>query len=187
MKKIFLVKKDPKAINSPENWNILSSVEFKRFVETEDGKRRRPNFATLNALGPGDSMVIIECDEEIAKSMKKQHDLESAKQKAAAAIGMDTVSLHAIIMNGEYLDGAELLVDDECDIENMVIRKLQIEEMLFALGMLSEDDKDLIEALYLKGTHTEKSYGEEHGVSQQYIHKRKIRILQKLRELLDEK
>jgi len=186
MKKIFLVKKDPKAVNSPENWNILNGLEFKRFLETDEGKARINNFARLNSLGSGDSMIIIECDLEEAKRNKRIHDLENARHKAERSLGIDTVSLESIPVGDELLRGEEILIDEECDVEKMVLRRIQIEEMLLALGMLNERDKALIEALYLKRTHTEKSYAEYLGIRQQTVHTHKVRVLQKLRELLDE-
>ena len=74
-------------------------------------------------------MVIIECEPEVAQRMKKLHDREAARQKEQSNIGMETVSLQAILQNGEFLDGTDLVTDDEYDVANMVIRKAQIEEL----------------------------------------------------------
>ena len=185
MKKIFLVKKDPKAVNTPDNWNILNGAEFKRFLETDEGRARMHNFARLNSLGSADSMIIIECDLDELKRNKRIHDLENARYKAEKRLGIDIVSLDAIPVSEEHLRGEEVIPDYENDVERMVIRRIQIEEMLYAIGLLSEKDKALIEALYLKRTHTEKSYAESLGIRQQTVHAHKIRVLQKLRELLD--
>ena len=157
MKKIFLVKKDPKAVNSPDNWNILNGAEFKRFLETDEGRARMHNFARLNSLGGADSMIIIECDLDELKRNKRIHDLENARYKAEKRLGIDIVSLDAIPVSEEHLRGEEVIPDYENDVERMVIRRIQIEEMLYAIGLLSEKDKALIEALYLKRTHTEKA------------------------------
>jgi len=185
MKKIYLVKKDPKAANSPENWNILDGYEFKLFIQTDEGRKRRPNFAVLNAVDSGDYMLIIECAEGDLTLLKRQHDMELVKYRKEK--DLEILPLHAIPLNGELCDGSEVIRDDNFDLEEMVIRRMEIEDVLEAMSLLSDSDKALIEAIYLKRTHTEKSYAEYLGVKQQTVHKQKVRILQKLRELLDEK
>lgn len=42
MKKVYLVKKNPEMPAGRDNWIVMNSYEFYKFMETTEGKKRRP-------------------------------------------------------------------------------------------------------------------------------------------------
>lgn len=69
----------------------------------------------------------------------------------------------------------------DLEIENVDADKLDLK---LALNKLSQEDKELIEKLYLKGI-TEQELGEEEGVSRQAINNKRRRIIRKLRKIMN--
>ncbi len=53
-----------------------------------------------------------------------------------------------------------------------------------ALKELTETERELIEALYYCGM-TERQYAQQHGVLHNAVHKRKMRILGKLKKIIE--
>lgn len=81
-------------------------------------------------------------------------------------------------------DNAEQFADRHESVEDAVFRKLSIEALHRALKQLDASDYALIAALFFEGK-TEREYAEELGVYRNAVHKRKVRILEKLKKLLD--
>lgn len=73
---------------------------------------------------------------------------------------------------------------DACEsVEDTVLRKLAADELHWALTQLMGEEQDLVYALFFEGK-TERTYAKELGVAQVTIHKKKRRILKKLKEIL---
>ena len=79
---------------------------------------------------------------------------------------------------------AEQFQDGTEDVEAAVLLRISNEELYRALCLLSETERDLIDALFFRGQ-TERNMAAHLGISQPAIHKQKHRILQKLRFLLE--
>lgn len=74
-------------------------------------------------------------------------------------------------------------VDNEANPEKLVFRSIMIEKLHHALDHLEKADRELIEALYFQEL-TEKKLAHNLLVSQQAVHRRKMRILEKLKKFL---
>ena len=74
-------------------------------------------------------------------------------------------------------------VDNEANPEKLVFRSIMIEKLYHALDHLEKADRELIEALYFQEL-TEKKLAHNLLVSQQAVHRRKMRILEKLKKFL---
>ena len=59
-----------------------------------------------------------------------------------------------------------------------------MDKLRAALPLLTDKEQRLIRALYFEGM-TERQYAEQEGVYRNAIHKRKVRILAKLKKLLE--
>ena len=73
---------------------------------------------------------------------------------------------------------------NEESVENTVLRKLEVDKLHTALAMLTPEEQALIQALFFEEK-TERQYAEELGVYRNAVHVRKIRILKKLKKLLE--
>lgn len=80
--------------------------------------------------------------------------------------------------------GEDVFADKKTDVEAEVINKMTVAELRKAFLLLSPDERELIKILFIDGV-TERKASEIYGVSQVAIHKRKNKILAKLKEFLE--
>ena len=80
--------------------------------------------------------------------------------------------------------GAEVFADTKTDVEAAVINKMTVAELRKAFLLLSPDERELITAIYIQNL-TEREYAKQKGVYHNAVHKRKLRILEKLKKFLD--
>lgn len=80
--------------------------------------------------------------------------------------------------------GEDVFADTKTDVEAEVINKMTVAELRKAVHLLSPDERELIKILFIDGV-TERKASEIYGVSQVAIHKRKNKILAKLKEFLE--
>ena len=95
MKKTFLVMTDPEKGAREDNWTIMNAFEFARFMETEEGQRRKDCFEMLDPDYDGDGVLYIESGREAAAERKKEQNhsdyLRTWKELWAALAGLDPV------------------------------------------------------------------------------------------------
>lgn len=70
------------------------------------------------------------------------------------------------------------------DVAEVVIRKMLIEKLRECICLLSVSEQDLVNALYFEQL-TEREYAKQKGVYRNAVHKKKIKILAKLKKLLE--
>ena len=80
--------------------------------------------------------------------------------------------------------GEDVFADEKTDVEAEVINKMTVAELRKAFLLLSPDERELIKILFIDGV-TERKASEIYGVSQVAIHKRKNKILAKLKKFLE--
>lgn len=100
----------------------------------------------------------------------------------ARSIANGDVSYDAL--DTDEFNGEDTLVDPDENIAEQVAQKMMIEKLRRVLPLLSEDERDLVIALFYE-KRTEREYANDMGISQVAVHKRKHRILEKLKEFLE--
>jgi len=95
----------------------------------------------------------------------------------------NVISFSALDYDGHFVDN---IIDERIDLEKIVEVKMQIEELNKALATLTKEERDLIEAIFFR-EESLKSIGEKEKVTHQAIGKRRDRILEKLRKILEDK
>ncbi len=80
--------------------------------------------------------------------------------------------------------GAEVFADTKTNLEATVINKMTVAELRKAFLLLSPDERELMTAIYIQNL-TEREYAKQKGVYHNAVHKRKLRILEKLKKFLD--
>lgn len=68
--------------------------------------------------------------------------------------------------------------------EEQALRNIQIQQLHKALSCLSDDERRLIEQIFFE-ERTERDLAREYGLSQKGINKRRQKILERLRELIE--
>ena len=78
------------------------------------------------------------------------------------------------------------IISDICveSVEQMIINKIMVENLTKCLELLSDAEREIIEALYYTGM-TERRYSEESKIPQQTINSQKLKIISKLKKLLE--
>lgn len=69
-------------------------------------------------------------------------------------------------------------------VEELVLRRLRYAQLHKAISLLSDDERELIRRLYFQGQ-TEREAAKDMGIYHNAIHKRKNRILAKLKNFLE--
>lgn len=74
--------------------------------------------------------------------------------------------------------------DEHMNTEEMVVHYIMIEKMRCCLNFLAKDDRKLIEEIYFNN-YSERELAKLTEISQSAIHKRKVKILGLLKELME--
>ena len=80
-------------------------------------------------------------------------------------------------------DNARQFADTSESVEDIVLRRVAEEDLHQALRKLNDEEYALIRAMFYDGL-TERAYARILGVSQAAVHKKKMRILNKLKNFL---
>lgn len=183
MKTTYLVKKNPELPTGKDNWIIMNGTEFMAFRQTKEGKKRSNNFIRL-CTEFDDECIVMECDLENLIKWKSEVNHAAYVQKIKRETGFSTVSYHQFEMDGDEMNGEDLLMDMAESVEEQIISKMEVERLLGLVGCLCEEDQDIIYSFYLTTSPmVEAVYAKEHGMSQQLVHYRKERAIKRLKNL----
>ena len=95
----------------------------------------------------------------------------------------NVISFSALDYDGHFVDN---IIDERIDLEKIVEVKMQIKELHRALNTLTKEERELMEATFYR-EESLRSIGRKEKVSYQAIGKRRDKILEKLRKLLEDK
>ena len=183
MKKVYLVKKDPSQPESRDNWIVMNSYEFAMFMKTPEGRKRSNNFGRLSGCDDDDVIIIVECGKENAREWKRERERNDYWDKKYSSL-YTMFSLDE--RNEEGIDEHRTLEDQDCNVELEIVLKITLEDLRKAVSKLSDDERELIQRLFLDEEPVpERVYGEQHGLSQQAVNTRKVKIREKLKKMLD--
>ena len=178
MKKTYLVRKDAGKEAGEGNWMIMNAYEFARFMETEEGRRRKDGFCRLDGACAEDGTIYIECWRAKAAEIRKESNHAAYLRKLEQEGGQAAIPYGAETEEGRTEERA----DGTMDTEEMALAGILEEELPEALGCLDAGERALILALYAgDGKMTESRYAEEHGTTRWQIRERHKRALRKLR------
>ena len=123
----------------------------------------------------------VKVSEEVYKAYWKITEHEKYLQRKYWKY--DVIPFSAMDYDGHFVDN---IIDERVDLEKIVEVKMQIEELNKALATLTKKERELIEAIFYK-EESLRSIGKKEKVSYQAIGKRRDKILEKLRKLLEDK
>ncbi|HFX5189792.1 TPA: sigma factor-like helix-turn-helix DNA-binding protein [Streptococcus pyogenes] len=123
----------------------------------------------------------VKVSEEVYKAYWKITEHEKYLQRKDWKY--DVIPFSAMDNDGHFVDN---IIDERIDLEKIVEVKMQIEELNKALATLTKKERELIEAIFYK-EESLRSIGKKEKVSYQAIGKRRDKILEKLRKLLEDK
>lgn len=122
---------------------------------------------------------------EVSEHDYLEHYRAKRRQKYLAECAVDRGDLSYDALDSDEFSGEDIAIDPNSDLTDKVFWKTMTEKLPSVLSMLSDTETELIYALFYLGT-TEREYARHCGVSQVAIHKRKVKVLGKLKKLLEE-
>lgn len=123
--------------------------------------------------------MLMEVSEEDYIQMNREKSRMQYQFKMAAKMGefsYDSIST-------DEFDGALILEDHNPDVCEIVENQIMMDKLREAMKELSEDETELIQALYEDNV-SEREYSREKGISHTAVQKRRQRVLDKLRDLM---
>ncbi len=78
----------------------------------------------------------------------------------------------------------DFIADEAVNVEETIIHKMMLDKLKSALNLLSESEQALIQAMFFEGL-SERELAKKEGVNHNAVHKRKIRILTKLKKIIE--
>ena len=173
MARQYLRKSEPYDQNPSSDWIMMTGKEFYQFINSPEGRNRY--FIMWNDL-------VIEAPKEQCNDwLSEQEHCGYLRQHEN---GWNTISLYSDLVQ-EGTEGEELISDPAVDVELSAIANIRRNALLAALRHLDHQSFYLIYSLYLaRQPKTERELAAEVGISQQAIHRRKEKILRKLKFLV---
>lgn len=123
--------------------------------------------------------MLMEVSEEDYVKMNREKSRQQYLDKLSKKFGEFSYDSLAT----DDFDGVMILVDDRPEVYEVVEQKIMVDKLRDTLRTLSDEEAKLIFALYFDGC-SEKEYAKRLGLSQVAVHKRKQKVLQKLRDKL---
>lgn len=87
------------------------------------------------------------------------------------------------MLTTDDFNGEDILPDKSEPLDEKVVQKIMMDKLKSALPLLAEDEQKLIREIFYENL-SERSLAEKYDVSQVAIHKRKVKILEKLKKVM---
>lgn len=121
--------------------------------------------------------------EEYVKYHKERERSRYAKKVTEKLSAFSIESLKEPNNNNNFYT-KDILYDRDNNVEEIIIRNYELKQLKFALSKLTNEEYDLIKALYFDEI-TLTKYAETHNSAISTIYDKKIRILKKLKKFLE--
>ena len=165
---------------APKKVFILENGKYKEITYSELQELEQSDNSYANKLFLPMYGMLMEVTEETYKWYYK--DKRRQKYIDERSLLNGDVSYDAL--DTDETLGAEVFADTKTNVEAAVINKMTVAELRKAFLLLTPDERELIMAIYIQNL-TEREYAKQKGVYHNAVHKRKLRILEKLKKFLD--
>ena len=154
-----------------------------------DGQQTRFTMNEYISLRENDphirALKFIPIDNRMYEATPEQFQEWKREQNRKAYLKTTVPKPTVIPLEATDSDGTQLyehVPDQDVDVAKEATLNLMLEALRNALLQLSEDERQLIHALFCEGL-TEREYAKVIGISQPAVHKRLVKLLGKLRKL----
>lgn len=151
-------------------------ISYQEFCMLRDGDESYDNRYFIPVQG-----MLLEVSENAYKDFYR--DLERRRYLHKLDKKFDLIPIETVHNENANVAGC-YAADKIIDIVDIVTNKIMVEKLHQCLLSLNDDEKNLIEAIYFNGM-TEREFAKSQGVSQVAIHKRKHRILEKMKKFIE--
>lgn len=123
--------------------------------------------------------MLMEVEEEEYISFYKNIRRQKYLKELSTANGDFSYDM----LTTDDFNGQDILIDMDQDVEVIVEKNLMLDRLNDCFSLLSAEEKELIQMIFFEEL-TEREIAKKQGVSQVAVHKRKHRILNKLKKFL---
>lgn len=121
---------------------------------------------------------------EVTENVYREFYKEERRQKYLDKLAKENCVLSYDKLTNDELNGQACLLDNGVSVVELVEQKLMKSELMKGLEQLDEAERELLQLIYFEEM-TEKAIAARYGVSQQAIHKKKGKVLGKLKKFLE--
>ena len=165
---------------APKKVFILENGNYKEITYNELQKLERSDKSYVDKFFlPLHGMLM-----EVTEQTYREYYQDKRRQKYIDERSKLNGDVSYNALDTDEMLGEDVFADTKTDVEAEVINKMTVAELRKAFLLLSPDERELIKILFIDGV-TERKASEMYGVSQVAIHKRKNRILAKLKDFLE--
>lgn len=151
-------------------------ISYQKFCMLRDGDESFDNRYFIPVQG-----MLLEVSENEYKAFYR--DLERKRYLHKLDRKFDLISIDTV--HGLNVNATDYYVADKIiDVVDIVTKKVMVEKLYQCLASLNAYEQSLIENIYFNGM-TEREIAKVQGVSQVAIHKRKHRILEKMKKYME--
>ena len=184
MKRTFLVKKDP-TIEAQDNWLIMDYRQYAAWRETDEGKNREIVFGKFEACSEDDSIIFMECNEKVSKELKKDCHRKQYIRSRDAETPFQVMSYSTMTFQESEIYGEDVLEDTECNVEESVMQRMDIERVRTALKMLAPEELAIIQDFFFTESPIPvKELVEKYAMPKTSIYRKRDDALKKLKKIL---
>ena len=184
MKKIFYILDGNGEFLSEDGkkrYRALTGQALYQYLRTEEGKKK-----CFDVWQDDDRAVMVGV--EVPPERAKIYEAEKRRRWYVYAVmeelDISITSLDVVLdAENEMVNGEHALPSLSIDIEDVLVEKIEKEELHKAIQRLTKEEWEFIKAPFFDG-YSERDYAKKTGVYHNAIHKKKLRILKKLKNFL---
>ena len=124
--------------------------------------------------------MLMEVTENVYREFYREEERQKYLKRRAEEKGETSYDM----LTTDELNGESLLVDLSLSVEAIVEKKIMIEKLHKSLSLLTEDEWNLVEAIFFRGL-SERQWSSMSGVPLKTINRRKHRILARLKKMIE--
>ena len=170
------------SIDGKTKYTCLEGQVLYDFLKTEDGKRRCFHVE----IDEDGNKIGIEATHEFIKKEESEKNHAAYLERQKVESGLEVISANIIVRDNETdVELIETIADVSVNVEQEVLRAMDLKNLQKALEQLTKSEYDLIYHLFLaQQPLTERQYGVVRRLPQKTVNNRKMAILRKLKNYL---
>ncbi len=161
----------PERIFILENGKYIE-IDYQRFELLMKHQSDKRYFIPLHGM-------LMEVDEQQYYEFYK----DKRRQKYLKEESLKNGEISYDMLTADEFKREKILVDSELSVEQLAERNIIRDQLYNSLELLTLDERELIHAMFFEGV-TEREYARRQGVYSNAVHKKKKRIIAKLRDLM---
>ena len=164
---------------------LFQQLYYAAWRETDEGKNREIVFGKFEACSEDDSIIFMECNEKVSKELKKDCHRKQYIRSRDAETPFQVMSYSTMTFQESEIYGEDVLEDTECNVEESVMQRMDIERVRTALKMLAPEERAIIQDFFFTESPIPvKELVEKYAMPKTSIYRKRDDALKKLKKIL---